>query len=145
MPCTAKTSPGRLNSTMSNSSSSATGALARRVSSERSKEELELAERLIEHSQGIQANNREMGPPAHSEVRRTSTSTDGGSRSTGDGEEQQRGASVEGSGQAQNLSLPSIHELTWIKQRKPFNTGMGGAGQVCRCVLDCRIKRVWWR
>ncbi|GAB7346878.1 hypothetical protein MBLNU459_g1959t1 [Dothideomycetes sp. NU459] len=129
---------------MSNASPSAPGALtpssagARRVSSERSKEELELAERLIEHSQGIQANTRDMPPPpAQPEAPAASVSSDGASRSTGEAEpeaegDEQHGALVDdGTGNAQSFSLPSIHELTWIKQRKPFNMGMGGAGQVC--------------
>ncbi|KEQ72848.1 hypothetical protein M436DRAFT_64023 [Aureobasidium namibiae CBS 147.97] len=111
-----------------------------RLSNERSKEELELAERLIEHSQGIQH-----APPIVD--RRTTPSTaDGGSRSGGDVERQSDDGGSETSlsaqqqqltpqhshhQQQQNLQLPSIHELTWVKQRKPFNTGMGGAGQVC--------------
>ena len=112
-----------------------------RLSNERSKEELELAERLIEHSQGIQH-----APPIVD--RRTTPSTaDGGSRSGGDVErlsddggsetslsaqQQQLTPQHSHHQQQQNLQLPSIHELTWVKQRKPFNTGMGGAGQVCR-------------
>ncbi|KAI4745018.1 hypothetical protein E4T50_04637 [Aureobasidium sp. EXF-12298] len=111
-----------------------------RLSNERSKEELELAERLIEHSQGIQH-----APPIVD--RRTTPSTaDGGSRSGGDVErlsddggsetslsaqQQQLTPQHSHHQQQQNLQLPSIHELTWVKQRKPFNTGMGGAGQVC--------------
>ncbi|KAI4762717.1 hypothetical protein E4T52_05233 [Aureobasidium sp. EXF-3400] len=111
-----------------------------RLSNERSKEELELAERLIEHSQGIQH-----APPTVD--RRTTPSTaDGGSRSGGDVErlsddggsetslsaqQQQLTPQHSHHQQQQNLQLPSIHELTWVKQRKPFNTGMGGAGQVC--------------
>ncbi|KAK6001091.1 hypothetical protein QM012_003174 [Aureobasidium pullulans] len=114
---------------------------ASRLSNERSKEELELAERLIEHSQGIQH-----APPIID--RRTTPSTaDGGSRNGGDVErlsedggsetslsaQQQQQLTPQHSThqQQQNLQLPSIHELTWVKQRKPFNTGMGGAGQVC--------------
>nr|WCD57911.1 GATA transcription factor SreA [Aureobasidium melanogenum] len=113
---------------------------APRLSNERSKEELELAERLIEHSQGIQH-----GAPIVD--RRTTPSTaDGGSRNGGDVEPlsedggsetslsaQQQQLTPQNSHhqQQQNLQLPSIHELTWVKQRKPFNTGMGGAGQVC--------------
>ena len=110
------------------------------VSSERTKEELELAERLIEHSQGIQRG------PSHPDRRSTPSSTDGESRSgadTGESRLSDDGAAqtrphTQQPGQSQqqqqqpNLQLPSIHELTWVKQRKPFNTGMGGAGQVCR-------------
>lgn len=117
------------------------------LSGERSKEELELAERLIEHSQGARLNTRDQSLPTPSQPprpeqqqqqqqrRQSYTSTEEESRSVGeqDGEEQSR-VSDDGSGQAQNFSLPSIHELTWVKQRKPFNTGMGGAGQVCRYV-----------
>lgn len=116
-----------------------------RLSNERSKEELELAERLIEHSQGIQH-----APPIVD--RRTTPSTaDGGSRSGGDVErlsddggsetslsaqQQQLTPQHSHHQQQQNLQLPSIHELTWVKQRKPFNTGMGGAGQVCRYLVS---------
>ncbi|KAI4715942.1 hypothetical protein E4T48_07873 [Aureobasidium sp. EXF-10727] len=110
------------------------------LSNERSKEELELAERLIEHSQGIQH-----GPPI-TDRRTTPSTADGGSRSGGDVErlsddggsetslsaqQQQLTPQHSHNQQQQNLQLPSIHELTWVKQRKPFNTGMGGAGQVC--------------
>lgn len=110
--------------------------------SERTQEDLELAARLIEHSQGGRVNSREQAASAQSqptsntppaERRPSPVSTDGeGSRSTGDADEQAR-LSDDGYSN-QNLSLPSIHELTWVKQRKPFNTGMGGAGQVCRYV-----------
>ncbi|CAD0058188.1 MAG: NMT1-domain-containing protein [Aureobasidium pullulans] len=111
-----------------------------RLSTERSKEELELAERLIEHSQGIQH-----APPI-ADRRTTPSTADGGSRSGGDVErlsddggsetslsaqQQQLTPQHSHHQQQQNLQLPSIHELTWVKQRKPFNTGMGGAGQVC--------------
>lgn len=122
-------------------------AAAPRLSNERSKEELELAERLIEHSQGIQR-----GPSVIDH--RTSPSTaDGGSRSGGEVERLSDDGASESSlsaqqpqitpqhahqQQQQNLQLPSIHELTWVKQRKPFNTGMGGAGQVCRYVDSSR-------
>ncbi|KAG9662962.1 GATA-type transcriptional repressor SRE, partial [Aureobasidium melanogenum] len=113
---------------------------APRLSNERSKEELELAERLIEHSQGIQH-----GPPI-ADRRTTPSTADGGSRTGGDVErlsddggsetslsaqQQQLTPQHSNHQQQQNLQLPSIHELTWVKQRKPFNTGMGGAGQVC--------------
>ncbi|KAI5252820.1 hypothetical protein E4T42_03122 [Aureobasidium subglaciale] len=118
-------------------------AAGARLSNERSKEELELAERLIEHSQGIQHG------PTIADRRTTPSTVDGGSRSGGDVErlsddggsetspsakQQQQQLTPQHSHhqqQQQNLQLPSIHELTWVKQRKPFNTGMGGAGQVC--------------
>ena len=123
------------------------------VPSERTQEDLELAARLIEHSQGGRVNSREQAASTSSqpastasqaEPRRSPISTDGEgsrSRSTGgdadvdvdmDADDQAR-SSDDGLGN-QNLSLPSIHELTWVKQRKPFNTGLGGAGQVCRYV-----------
>ncbi|KAL1311770.1 hypothetical protein AAFC00_001856 [Neodothiora populina] len=152
---------------------------------ERTKEELELAERLIEHSQGARVNSREHAAATVSksetqpsqaqfqshqkpsqqhqqqqeqpqqqpqqqsqhhnhhlhhqqqdsqlqqdqpQQRLSPLSNDGGHRS---GEDEQRQTSEEGNSPGQNLSLPSIHELTWVKQRKPFNTGLGGAGQVC--------------
>jgi GATA-binding protein len=123
------------------------------MSHERSKEELELAERLIEHSQGIQHT-----PLPNPERRTTPSTADGASRSGGDvdrlsddggsdtslsaqQQQQQQQQQHAHQQQQQNLQLPSIHELTWVKQRKPFNTGMGGAGQVCRCVatLICRL------
>jgi hypothetical protein len=116
---------------------------APRLSNERSKEELELAERLIEHSQGIQH-----GPPITD--RRTTPSTadggdverlsdDGGSETSLSAQQQQLTPQHSSHQQQQNLQLPSIHELTWVKQRKPFNTGMGGAGQVCRYLYSCII------
>lgn len=129
-------------------------ATAARLSSERSKEELELAERLIEHSQGIQSSAREShtaGPstaPAVEHYQAIPSSSipkanDRSSPGSADGEayggiegDDQMQLSDDGSAtSAQQMSLPSIHELTWVKQRKPFNTGMGGAGQVCRYVL----------
>lgn len=144
------------------------------VSSERTKEELELAERLIEHSQGARLNPRESTSQSQTQAtattptrpqqtqtpsgltqsqkhtprqattpaqgsteprRYTPLSTDGESRSGGDVDvDDPSRISDGGTSPNQNLSLPSIHELTWVKQRKPFNTGMGGAGQVCRYV-----------
>ncbi|KAF7846470.1 hypothetical protein BT93_L4295 [Corymbia citriodora subsp. variegata] len=121
-----------------------------RLPSDRSKEELELAERLIEHSQGIQDNLRDRNVvviSANQDVRSNPNSTDGDSRVSGEGDEQLR-TSDDGLNQNSNMVLPSIHELTWVKQRKPFNTGMGGAGQSLanRTLSNCGTTRTpLWR
>lgn len=118
----------------------------------RSKEDLELAERLIEHSQAARLNNRESSPPIQSRLEDQTSPlptdaephshgeghqlpADAETHSHGDGDvdgEDMNQMSDDGASSSNNNLLPSIHELTWVKQRKPFNTGMGGAGQVCR-------------
>jgi len=129
------------------------------IPSEPTKEDLELAASLIEHSQSGRTSVRERQrrlsqPQQHQEQqlvptallsaststqpdrRPSPSSTEGESRSNGEVDEQAR-LSDDGLA-SQNMSLPSIHELTWVKQRKPFNTGMGGAGQVCRYVFGIK-------